>query len=226
MIATRPLEAARQVQVYLQTADLLGASTSRVAEVFNVSPTTLGRRLHRAGTTFQNLLEEERRRRLHQIARRGQIVPKRDAALLGYQHVNNFYNAFKREFGIGVREHKNQEKKRVKLPDDNYAVLAMVKSMLRNADLTDCRRKTVEAVIGAPFPTIRHRLTLVGTTWEALKTQERVRRIEQLLGAPGKLNPQVAAKVVGFREVNSFYRFFTEQMGMTYTDWRMQRQVA
>jgi AraC-like DNA-binding protein len=114
----------------------------------------------------------------------------------------------------------------MKLPADNYAVLAMVRSLLRNADLTDCTRRTVESVLGVPFPTVRHRLTLMGTTWEAEKARERRRRMELVINAPGKLDPQAAAQIVGFREVNSFYRFFSEQMGMTYTDWRMQRQAA
>lgn len=226
MMSSKPIQAARQVQVYLQGADLMGATIERVAEDLGTPQTTMTRRLRRGGTTFQKLKDEERRRRLHQLVRRGQIVPKRDLEYLGFREPNTFYRFFREHMGMGVREHKNREKSKMKLPADNYEVLEMVKSLLRNADLTDCKRRTVEEVIGAPFPTIRHRLTQLGTTWEVLKTQERVRRMEQLINSPGRFDPVAAAEVVGFREVGSFYRFFQEQMGMTYTDWRTQRQAA
>lgn len=114
----------------------------------------------------------------------------------------------------------------MRLPADNYEVLAMVRSVLRNADLSDCTMRMVERLLEVPFSTIRYRLTLVGTTWEQLKAEERERRLRMILEAPGRIDPVTAADVVGFRELNSFYRFFTDRMGMTYTDWRLQRQAA
>lgn len=74
------------------------------------------------------------------------------------------------------------------LPADNYEVLALVQSLLRNADLTDCTMRTVESVLGVPFYTIRYRLMLVGTTWEEQKAKERRRRMDQVINAPGRLD--------------------------------------
>lgn len=102
----------------------------------------------------------------------------------------------------------------------------MVRSLLRNADLTDCTMRTVESFLGVPFVTVRYRLKLVGVTWEQLKAEERERRLRSILEVPGRIDAMTAAEVVGFRELNSFYRFFTERMGMTFTDWRLQRQAA
>lgn len=90
---SRPDEAVREVTEYLRTVDLLRAHRIGAADHFGVYPSTLSRALIAAGTSYTELVEAERRRRLVQLAGQFSDLPKGTQVhrLLGYRQVNSFY---------------------------------------------------------------------------------------------------------------------------------------
>lgn len=108
------------------------------------------------------------------------------------------------------------------LPADSAVVVRRVRDHLRaQVDLADCTIGQLADAMGAPYSTIQHRLRSQGTTWEAEKRTEKTRRLKILLDKPGKLNISRAAQFCGFVEHGSFFRFFKEVMGQTFTEYRM-----
>lgn len=98
-----------------------------------------------------------------------------------------------------------------------------IREYLKTADLNDCSWKTLSQEFGAPPWAIQYRLAKSNTSWHRLKAEEKTRRLDELLQSPGKWNGPRAAEICGFAEVNSFYRFFTNVMGMNFKDWQARR---
>lgn len=107
-LSDRPIAAARQVQAFLQTADLLRLRCNDVAEHYGISETALHKRLRRGGTTYKALLDAERRRRLHRLLYADRIIPKRDAEVIGFCHATGFLKFFKDTMGMTLREWRRQ----------------------------------------------------------------------------------------------------------------------
>lgn len=103
-LSDRPSAAASQIRHYLESADLCRATPGNLAEHYCMSRSAFERRLQRAGTTYQQLKDQERRRRLHMLVRGGRIVPKRDAETLGFVASNSFLRFFRRTMNTTLRE--------------------------------------------------------------------------------------------------------------------------
>lgn len=90
---SRPDEAVREVTEYLRTVDLLRAYQVAAADHFGVSRFTLSRALIAAGTSYTELVDAERRRRVRQLVGQFSDFPKGKQIhrLLGYREVNSFY---------------------------------------------------------------------------------------------------------------------------------------
>lgn len=90
---SRPDEAVREVTEYLRTVDLLRAYQVATADHFGVAAGTLSRALIAAGTSYTELVEAERRRRVPELVEQFADFPrgKQIHRLLGYRQVNSFY---------------------------------------------------------------------------------------------------------------------------------------
>lgn len=95
---SRPDEAVREVAEYLRTVDLLRAYQAATADHFGVAAGTLSRALIAGGTSYTELVEAERRRRLIQLAGQFSDLPKGTQVyrLLGYRQINSFYRWVRR----------------------------------------------------------------------------------------------------------------------------------
>lgn len=71
-------------------------SLARAAQIMNLTPRTLHRRLEAEDTSYQEILDGLRRRLAHQYLCVDRISVKETAYLLGYSDVANFRRAFKR----------------------------------------------------------------------------------------------------------------------------------
>lgn len=112
-----------------------------------------------------------------------------------------------------------------RLTIDNAELVRRVREFLQRADLSECTWDAAAAEFGVSYRTIQHRLHTVGTSWQALKRDEKSRRLELLLDKPGKLSLTTALDELGYAEPAGLYLFFKRVKGQTYTDWRMRQQA-
>lgn len=78
-----------------------------VAARLNMSTRTLARKLRDGGCSFQQLLEETRRRDAHDLLARSSLEIQEIAALLGYQNPANFTRAFRKWTGESPRDYRS-----------------------------------------------------------------------------------------------------------------------
>lgn len=102
----------------------------------------------------------------------------------------------------------------------------LIRESLRDVDLSGLTDAHLTALFGAPMTTIQHRLKRAGTSWQALKREEKSRRLGEIIARPGKIDPLDATDALGYQDTGSFYLFFKQAMGQTFTEWRMARQLA
>lgn len=97
---------ADRVREYLKTCDLLRTRYETVADALHMANSTLRHRLQREGTTFQALLDDERKARCAAyMAQHGnRAYGKRVVDLLGYTQQNSLYRAFQRWHGVGYQD--------------------------------------------------------------------------------------------------------------------------
>lgn len=100
-----------------------------------------------------------------------------------------------------------------------------IRDYLTTADLLECKQDEIAALVGSPMSTIQHRLGQIGTSWQALKLEERRRRLDLIVKQSGKIDIEGAVLEVGFSWPATFFRFFKEVYGETFTDWRLRRQT-
>jgi hypothetical protein len=95
---SRPDEAVREVTEYLRTVDLLRSYLATTADHFGVAAGTLSRALIAGGTSYTELVEAERRRRVPELVEQFADFPKGKQIhrLLGYRQVNSFYRWVRR----------------------------------------------------------------------------------------------------------------------------------
>jgi AraC-like DNA-binding protein len=74
--------------------------------------------------------------------------------------------------------------------------------------------------------TFRRRLNELGHPWIELKRAERLRRLRAIMESNRPIDWKKAREVCGFCETNSFYRFFRQEMGVSWRQWRQERQAA
>ncbi len=113
------LKRQRQQSVALQVGDALQQllpegepSRERVAELLNLSPSTLHRRLLAEGTTFKTLLDQRRA-----VLAKGYLThsgrPLLDIAFqLGFSDPSNFFRSFKRWYGVPPGRYRKLTSKR------------------------------------------------------------------------------------------------------------------
>lgn len=91
-----------RVRDRLQSADLRRESFSGIAHSLHMSETTLRRRLRAEGVSYQQLLDDERRRRTDEclVMWGNKAYGKRISDVCGYTELNSFYRAFKRWTGV------------------------------------------------------------------------------------------------------------------------------
>ena len=85
---------------------LKGCDQKRVAEALYVSPRTLQRKLKQNNTSFQQILDSERKSRLDDLLRQYSIADTAD--LLGFQEQSSFTHAFKKWFSSTPLKYKKQ----------------------------------------------------------------------------------------------------------------------
>jgi AraC-like DNA-binding protein len=92
------IEKVREVMMGLMSGER--PSLARVSRDLAVSPRTLQRRLLEGGTTYQDLLDDVRRRTARQLLSSGQLAVADVAFLLGFEELNSFSRAFRRWEGV------------------------------------------------------------------------------------------------------------------------------
>ena len=90
----------------LMTRSRVFPNFKTVAAHLHVSTRTLSRRLATEGTSFQVLLEDERKRRALTLVSGSQRSLSEIAAHLGYSSVSNFERAFRRWTGRSPTQHR------------------------------------------------------------------------------------------------------------------------
>lgn len=99
----------------------IGPSFKLMAELCGTSPRTLHRRLHDAGTSFQELIDEIRFERARTQLRDTDISVKELACDLGYSGANNFIRAFKRISGETPKAFRTQTRRTQNTTKDSRA---------------------------------------------------------------------------------------------------------
>ena len=99
----------QQVVDILSHADLARIRVNDVRESIGIGRRGLEQRLEREGTTYAELLREERMRRCRAMLERNPYCDGyRLAKTCGYLKVSNAYQAFKRWYGIGWKDVKGR----------------------------------------------------------------------------------------------------------------------
>lgn len=97
-----------------------------IAVKFDLSKRTLQRRLGEKGTSFASLLDEARKRRALKIIDNGGYSPADLAKILGFSDISGFHLAFKRWFGVSLRQHRvNKNRKSSLAKNDRFYVNAV-----------------------------------------------------------------------------------------------------
>ena len=104
-----PLTSTRVMRLLLESR-LDTICADKVAARLNISPSTLRRRLHMEGTSYQILLDRVRRYRCEQVLARRRMPGKSLAAALGFKRANSFYRAFRNWTGVGYGEYRRRLK--------------------------------------------------------------------------------------------------------------------
>lgn len=89
-----------RVRALLPRADGGFRSLDEIARAIHVSSRTLKRQLAARGTSYSDLLEEQRRERATLLVRRGELTVDEVARRLGYSDSANFIRAFRRWTGM------------------------------------------------------------------------------------------------------------------------------
>ncbi len=98
-------DCAAQVKKLLQSVVPMGClRAEQVATLLNVHPRTLHRRLRDCGTSFQQLLDEQRYAQALVLLGRDGVAVKRIAEALGYSEPSAFVRAFRRWSGVSPNE--------------------------------------------------------------------------------------------------------------------------
>lgn len=79
-----------------------------VANAFNISGRTLRRQLSEAGTSFQKILDSQRRQYAIQCLQNTQMSTEDIAEALGFSDVANFRHAFKKWVGLSPAVYRQQ----------------------------------------------------------------------------------------------------------------------
>ncbi|WP_240692198.1 AraC family transcriptional regulator [Alteromonas portus] len=85
---------------------LKDCNQGRVASALFISPRTLQRKLRQSGTSFQHILDTERKARLDNLLKRHSIADTAD--LLGFKEQSSFNHAFKKWFSTTPLKYKKQ----------------------------------------------------------------------------------------------------------------------
>jgi AraC-like DNA-binding protein len=101
---------ADRVRAHLRDADLSRTSQQRIASTLHMSDTTLRRRLRNEGLSYQQLLDDERKRRTDECLDKwgNQAYGKRISDVCGYTELNSFYRAFRRWTGTDYLQARMQ----------------------------------------------------------------------------------------------------------------------
>ena len=97
-----------RVERCLRDAVHLATGREQIAAQLHMSTSTLQRRLAEAGTSFQQLLEEERQRRALQLLTMTQLPLADISELLGFADSSAFSKAFRRWQGISPLQYRQQ----------------------------------------------------------------------------------------------------------------------
>jgi AraC-like DNA-binding protein len=111
-------------------------------------------------------------------------------------------------------------------PQELDQYVEQVRTWFQTADL---RYVTIDDAAAAAclHPTsVQYRLRLAGVSWLQLRAEERLRRVGPLLKKPGRFDAGAAAAWCGFSGPPSFYRFFQDMTGESFTQWRMRLQTC
>jgi AraC family mar-sox-rob regulon transcriptional activator len=98
-----------------------------------------------------------------------------------------------------------------------------VMQMLMTGDLARLRADSVAETLGISATTLRRRLRADHTSYQFLLDRARQYRCERSLQSrwlPGKC----MADELGYLEINSFYRAFRRWTGITYSEYKLQRE--
>lgn len=98
-------------QVYSKLIELLPSgdcSRERVASSLHMSASAFHEKLKKAGTNYQQLLDDTRRELAEKYIDQAEISLSEVAYLLGFTDSSNFSRAFKRWLGVSPREYRNQ----------------------------------------------------------------------------------------------------------------------
>lgn len=88
------------------------ASVDRVAQVLALSTRGLRRKLDAEGTSFRQIVEEERRQLAEQLLANSQMTLDEMAVHLGYSDTASFTRAFRRWLGVSPGEYRKQRQAR------------------------------------------------------------------------------------------------------------------
>lgn len=99
------------VRHFLVNSDDLTVDRDQVAQRLHMSGRTLQRKLQDGGTSFQQLLDEERQRRARILLTTSTLPLTRISEQLGFSESSAFTRAFRRWEGIAPLEYRQQEKR-------------------------------------------------------------------------------------------------------------------
>ena len=95
------------IKILLQaTLGFISPSRKNIADAFSISVKTLQRRLNYDGVTFNELLLEVRKNRVHDYLSYRQFTLEQISLLLGYKAKSQFLKAFRSWFGITPKEYR------------------------------------------------------------------------------------------------------------------------
>lgn len=98
-----------QLQHYLSSRGQKNLPSAEVAaRHFNVSVSTLKRKLRAEGTTYQDVGSEVKRNMARYLLQKTQYPVSQIAYMLGYEDDSGFYAAFKRWFGLTPQQFRSQ----------------------------------------------------------------------------------------------------------------------
>ncbi|WP_201575357.1 helix-turn-helix transcriptional regulator [Psychrobacter sp. H8-1] len=98
----------QRCQIVIETViGMIPPTRIHVAESMNISVSTLQRRLDEEGTSFQEVLEETRKRLAKLYLTKKNLSTTDVAYLLGYKSHSQFFKAFKTWFGITPKTYQN-----------------------------------------------------------------------------------------------------------------------